>query len=202
MSMLLYDIRRGKKFTISMIVALLLFFTLALGFLAFWNHYLNPTRDAMGDDGLPKTPLVNYVPATYETFACLADGPTDCGRFEQYVESVSASPVAFTYDPFTENDPGKVNADGTRTIKLDSTVSPDDWQSVGVAVTQGRTLDGAQIDVSTVSVEGSVATAQVPKTTGSASASATISFEFSGDKDDPSSVRVTGVTYDNAEAQG
>lgn len=202
MSMLLYDIRRGKKFTIFMIVALLVFFSLAVGFLAFWNHYLNPNSDAMGDDGLPKTPLVNYVPATYETFDCLAEGPSDCERFDQYVESVSASPVAFTYDPFTESDPGKANADGTRTITLDSTVSPAEWQSVGTAVTQGRSLDGAQIDVGSVSVDGSVATAQVPKSTGSTSASATLSFEYSGDVDNPSSVRVTGVTYGSSREQG
>lgn len=202
MSMLLYDIKKGRKFTITYITAIFAVCVLLLGFLAFWYYKLNPTRDQIGADGLPKVALAHYVPATYETFNCLAEGADECGDFGTYVESLSSSPVAFTYTPSDESDPGTVNADGTRTLTLDSGLSPSEWTAVGKAVTQDSSLNGAQINPDDVSIDGSVATASVAKKNGEGASTAHITFQFSGSTDNPSSVRVTGVTYGEGETGG
>lgn len=197
MSMLLYDIKKGKKFTYIMLSALMAFFTLALGSVAVIHHFFNPNRDDFGANGLPKVPLASYVPATYETFDCFSSGPSECDKFDTFVSSMAASPTDFTYDPLAESDPGTLNRDGTRTVSLSSGLSEEDWQALGVAVTQDQTLNGAQINVNSVSVADSVATVAIPKGAGddNASVTANITFEFSGAEDNPSSVQVTGVTY-------
>lgn len=202
MSMLLYDIKKGRKFTITYLTAIFAVCVLILGFLAFWYYKLNPTRDQMGTDGLPKVALTHYVPATYETFDCLAEGPAECGDFETYVESLSSSPVAFTYTPNDKTDPGTGNGDGTRTLTLDSGLSANEWTAVGKAVTQDSSLNGAQINPDDVSIDGSVATTSVARRSGGGAATAHITFQFSGSADNPSSVRVTGVTYGEGGAGG
>lgn len=199
--MFLYDLRRGRKWGLLAIAAFIVFCTVCISVVAAWHHFLNPNRDMLNAGGMPATPLELYVPATYETFGCLAAGPSDCDRFDDYVSSVSASPVAFTYSPLREDDPGNPNADGTHTITLDSTLTPEQWQALGTAVTQNQTLQGTQINPEEVALDGSVATVEVPSSAADGEPStARIEFEFTGSAEDPSTVRVIGVTYDEQEA--
>lgn len=203
MSMLLYDIKKGRKYAIIYIASIFGIAVLILAIIAVWYYKLNPNRDQLGTDGRPKVALSHYVPATYETFGCLGEGPGKCDDFESYVESLTRSPVAFTYTPISEADPGTGNANGTRTITLDSSLSQGDWTAVGKAVTQNNSLAGAQISPDAVSIDGSVVTASVAHKNGDAgSVTAQLTFQFSGSSDDPSDVRVTGVTYGQKAANG
>lgn len=196
MSMFLYDLRKGRKFGVLTILALVGFCTICVGFVAVWYQFLNPDRDSLDAGGMPKVPLEMYVPATYEAFGCFADGPSVCEQFPEYVESVSASPVAFTYTPRTDSDPGTLNADGTRTITLDDALTPEQWQAVGAAVTQGQTLQGTQVNTDDADIDGSIVIADIPSTSDPQNTTqAHIEFQFAGNADNPSSVRVVSVIY-------
>lgn len=198
--MFLYDLRKGRKLGFLAIAAFLLFCTLCLSVVAVWHHFFNPNRDLLNAGGMPTTPLEMYVPATYETFDCFATGPSECERFDEYVASVSASPVAFTYTPISDDDPGELNADGTRTITLDPTLTDEQWQALGTAVTQDQTLQGAQISPEEVTLDGPVATAHVPSGTDGKTTPVRIEFQIAGSTEDPSNVRVVSVVYDDQES--
>lgn len=199
MSMILYDIRRGKKFAIYYAVAIFAACALILGFVAFWHYKINPARSEIASNGLPKVALTYYVPATYEAFDCLAAGPSDCANFTQYKKDFSDASVAFTYTAISDSSPGTVNDDGTRTVTLDPSLSDSEWMALGAAVTQDRTLAGADVNPDDVSIDGSVASAVVGKRDGSNPETARITFQYEGPTDNPESVRVTGVAYTKSE---
>lgn len=198
-SLFFYDLKKGKKLAKMYVIALLALFALLLGSLAVWHHFFNPKQDLIGADGMPKTPLELYVPSTYETFDCLADGPNGCQDWSENVDRISSSPVEFTFQPAGDagaDVPGQPNPDGTQTVRLDDSLSDAQWVALGESVTRDGQVDPGQFTRENITVTGSSAQAELADSSAGAPDVVTIGFDFSGGADDPTDVRVTSVLYE------
>lgn len=194
MSMLMYDIRQGRRWIAGWLIALLLFFTACITAVGVWHKFFNPAQDLMTDGGELKVGVEAYATGTFEVFECISRGQ-ECPEFDSATESMSSMATTFTYTPIeAEGAPGTSNSDGTRSVMLDE-LSKSEWQTVGKAVTRDGDLPMQAIQPDRFKISGSDAAFTVPARDGEPALKGTVTVEHSGSAEEPENVQVTAVTY-------
>lgn len=195
MSMLLYDVKKAKRWIILWMTAAMLFFVIFGSVAVVWHKVANPNRDIVGDEGKPKIGLDVYATGTFEVFECISEGPSACPEFEAAKSSLTDMSTSFSYTPLREQkSPGKAQANGTRTVTL-TELSDQEWQQVGQAVMRDGQISPDDVLPEKMDVSGSRARFSTSASGGKSAAEGVVTFEHSGDADAPEDVQVMSVTY-------
>lgn len=137
----LFDVRRMVRPALGIAtVATVAFFTVifaVVGVFYFASGRATPPSSPLD----AKIPVSTVAPSVVQVFDCVRVGEETCPYYDQSTEYlIQASPQdGLTYTPLKPDDPGTLQADGTRVVHLTRQTPAADWAAVGRAVT----LDGA-----------------------------------------------------------
>lgn len=194
MSMILYDIKQGKKWLMFWGVCAVAFFVVVGSATAIWHKVANPNQDLVGDQGRPQVGLDVYATATFEVFDCIAEGSA-CDRFDSAKESLTDMTAEFEYTPFPGvKSPGKAGPDGTKSVALDS-LSDKEWQQVGRAVMRDGQVTTRDVAPERMKVHESDAHFSISSDADQHAVKGVVGFESSGKAQDPTEVHLLSVTY-------
>lgn len=183
-----FDVRRGLRPALSFtaIACTAFFIIIALIVGVFWL--------VTGQAKPPTSPLDTSIPITavgpsvVQVFDCVRAGD-ECPYFEKSKEFLiaGAPSTGLVYTPLKDDDPGTLDADGNRVIRLSTATTPQEWAAVGRAVTlNGKASEKTVTEKTVTQVNAQTVTYPVPGT----NKTGTIVLSLS-----QSSIVVVSVTY-------